>query len=96
MTLKIYTIYDAKSMTYETPICWRARGEAIRWYQDLINDPKSKLYHHPEDYDLFELGDYDQLKATLTPYKSSVPLGKATEFKKEPNATQISNESHIQ
>ena len=44
----------------------RARGEAMRAFQDAINDPNNKqLNAHPEDFDLYHVGDFDDQTGTL-------------------------------
>lgn len=95
MMLKIYSIYDAKSMAYETPICFRAKGEALRWFTELSNDPDKICRKFPEDFTLFELGDYDNEKGILHPYKDSVPLGKAIEFLKGDKDVPQRNGPHL-
>lgn len=38
----------------------RAKGEAIRSFQDAINNPQNQQLHaHPEDFDLYYIGDFD-------------------------------------
>jgi hypothetical protein len=40
--------------------CARAQGEAMRNFQDAINDPQNKqLYAHPDDFDLYVIGEMD-------------------------------------
>lgn len=38
----------------------RARGEALRNFTDVVNDPQSKhLHNHPQDFELWILGELD-------------------------------------
>lgn len=46
----------------------RAEGQAIRQFMDALADDKAgTLYKHPDDYDLYRIGKYDDNTATLHP-----------------------------
>lgn len=46
----------------------RAEGQAIRQFMDALADEKTGTLHtHPDDYDLYRIGTYDDNTATLTP-----------------------------
>ena len=46
--------------------CVRAEGEAIRGFQDAVNDPNNRqLNQHPEDFDLYVVGYFDDQTGTL-------------------------------
>ena len=48
----------------------RAKGEAIRPFQDAINNPQNaQLHAHPDDYDLYMVGTFDDETGELTPIK---------------------------
>lgn len=83
MILKIFTIHDAKSEAYLTPIYFRTKGEAIRAFTATVNDETSNFSKNPEDFTLFELGEYDDCKAKLSPHLTAIPIGKALEFVKQ-------------
>ena len=74
---KLYVLHDSKSETYTAPTVNPARGQAIRSFSDAVNEGKGVLSDHPEDFTLFEIGDYDELKGeiTLYPAKQSVVNG---------------------
>lgn len=65
MITKIYTVYDAAVGAFMTPFFARSHGEALRSFQDAINDPKSNLSRHLHDYSLFHIGDFDDGNADL-------------------------------
>lgn len=37
----------------------RAEGEAMRVFQDLLSNPQAPQHAHPEDYDLYLVGYFD-------------------------------------
>lgn len=62
-------IRDNKSDTFTPPSFFRHTGQAIRGFIDAIERPQpdqvSQLMHrYPADYDLFEIGTYDDNTGT--------------------------------
>ncbi|AXL14456.1 nonstructural protein [Microviridae sp.] len=76
----VTTIHDAKSEMYLNPVCGRTKGQAIREFQQEANNPESQLNKYPEDFTLFELGEYDDITGMMHPHKTPKPIGKALEF----------------
>lgn len=79
MKLKIYAVKDRQTDQYATPMFLIQNGQAIRSFTDEVNrkDENNPLYRHPDDFDLYELGDYDTNTAqfnTHTP--EQLALGK--------------------
>ena len=56
-----------------------ATGQAIRSFTDEINNPQkeNRLYGHPDDFDLYSLGEYDTHTGTFeTTQPTQVAIGK--------------------
>lgn len=88
MKTKAYSIFDSKVGSYCSPFFLRSKGEAIRVFTDLANDSKQNISKYPEDFVLFEIGDYDEETGLMIPYKSVMSVGCALEFKsKQESAT---------
>lgn len=83
MTSKIFTTYDSKAEAYLQPFFMKTRGEAIRGWQTVCNDPKTQFNQYPADFTLFEIGEYDETTGQITPYQAKVSLGVALEFLKD-------------
>lgn len=67
MKYLIMTIKDRAVEAYQPIACTRAEGEAIRGFQDAINNPQNGiLYNHPDDYDLYLLGTFDDETGEIT------------------------------
>lgn len=60
----------------------RAEGEAIRAFQDAINKNENPMHMHPEDYDLYVLGTYDDNTGTITPATpKQIAIGKQLSYR---------------
>ena len=59
MKLIVFSVYDEKAKIFHQPFYFNQRGEAVRTFQDLVQDQKSVISKHPEDYKLYQLGTYD-------------------------------------
>jgi len=72
-------VHDRSINAYINLHCVRAEGQAIRQFQDAINDPQAgSLHKHPDDYDLYKIGEYidDDGTIELLPHKQKIADGK--------------------
>lgn len=81
--LKIFAIYDSKAHYYRRPFFMKTKGEAVRGFVDVVNDGKSEISLHPEDFTLFHIGDYDEDRGKVTDLGTNVSLGVAVEYLRE-------------
>lgn len=71
MIYRIFAIRDRAADLYGQPFYTQSTGIAIRSFTDEVNrdDPNNNLAKHPEDFDLFSLGEFDdntgEFKTTL-------------------------------
>lgn len=65
MLLKMFCVRDTKAEAYDRPFYAESRGTAIRSFGDAANDSSHPFNKHPEDYVLFELGEYDTDSANI-------------------------------
>lgn len=85
MTIKkIYAVRDSKSETYTAPMLFATKGEAVRNFTEQTNSSESMLSAHPNDFCLFELGEYDLTTAEILPHPSPISVGLAADFKTVP------------
>lgn len=82
MIYKIFTVYDSKVEAYLQPFFMRSKGEAIRAFSELVNDPQHNFSKYPSDFTLFELAEFTDETAGLFPLKTPVSLGVGIEFVK--------------
>lgn len=63
---KIYTIFDTKLEIFYSPFVMRTDEAAIRAFADIVNRGESDISNHPEDFTLFQIGDWDKETAKIT------------------------------
>lgn len=80
MVLKVFTVFDSKAEAYLNPIYFQTKGQAIRAFSDTAKDGQSMISKHPQDYTLFEIGEYDQLKGEINMYSAKVSCGNGVEL----------------
>ena len=61
MKLKIFAVRDRATDQFGTPMFLMAIGQAVRSFTDEVNrmDKDNQLYLHPDDFDLYTLGEFD-------------------------------------
>jgi len=79
MRYKIFTVRDRAIDAYGQPFYATSVGGAVRSFSDEINRPadNNQLAKHPEDFDLFLLGEYDDQTGEFdTTRPAQVAVGK--------------------
>lgn len=66
MKLIAVSVFDLATETYGRPFFVPHVGAAIRSFMDEVNRDDSELGKHPSDYDLFEVGAFDDNTGTFT------------------------------
>lgn len=66
MKHRLYAVYDSKGGSYTIPFFDHAEGRALRTFKDCCNDPEHQFGKHPEDYTLFDVGQYDDDTGEIT------------------------------
>lgn len=76
--LFVCAVRDRAVDSFGTPIFVVAVGQAVRSFADEINNRDSSFAKHPDDFDLYQLGMFDQDEGTLVPIGSPklVAVGK--------------------
>ncbi len=81
MNQTMFTVHDSKAMAFITPFFAPNIEVGIRSFEVACNDPATGFYHHPGDYTLFALGEYDQTTAKLSLLETPENLGMAIQYK---------------
>lgn len=66
MRYKVVCIRDRAVDAFGVPVFVAAVGQAIRSFTDEINNENSAFNKHPEDYDLYFVGEFDDSDGSFT------------------------------
>ena len=83
MKKTIYAIHDSAVGAYMQPFFMRSDNEARRAFREVVNDPQTNIHQTPGDYTLFAIGEYDESKGKLKPYRAMKSLGNALDYLEE-------------
>lgn len=60
--LIVVAVKDRLADVFSQPMYFATEGQAKRAFTDAINDPQNNMSRHPDDYDMFRLGTFDDSK----------------------------------
>lgn len=60
MKLVMCAVRDSALDAFVRPFCVPAVGAAVRGFSDEVNRSESEMNKHPSDYELFEVGSFDE------------------------------------
>lgn len=75
--MQIFSIYDKKAQAYMSPFYYHQKGQALRAFEDAVNDPQTPFTKHPEDFQLFHIGEWNDSTGKITPLSNPVPIEEA-------------------
>jgi len=78
--LQVFSVFDAKTMAYLTPVYMHTKGEMLRAMVDCYNLPDHQFRRHPSDYTVFHLGEYDDQDASFNLLTPKLTLGTIEEI----------------
>lgn len=69
MKMKMYSVFDSKISAFSRPFYSFKDASAIREFSDAVNhvDPNNQWNKHPEDFQLFCLGEFDDITGEIIP-----------------------------
>lgn len=79
MITKIFSVYDVKTQAYMTPFFSATPGSAIRSFTDAAVNPDSIVAAHPEDFHLYEIGEFNDQTGELGSHEPHA-LGTAVSY----------------
>lgn len=65
--LKVCAVRDRQTASFGLPVVTVTTGVAIRSFIDQVNQDGTQFNQHPEDYDLYQVGEFDDVNGTLIP-----------------------------
>lgn len=74
MILQVYSIYDKRARVYQGMICFTNDDVALRYFSDLLKDKNSMIGAHPEDYIIFNIGQFNDTFGKFSNHKTFVEI----------------------
>lgn len=59
MIVKVFAVFDKKAEAFMAPFTFPNIGQGVRAFGDVVNRNGSGIARHPEDYDLYDLGSFN-------------------------------------
>lgn len=82
MKTKVFSVYDHKAAVYGTPFFMPNVAMAVRAFTDLVEDNRTMVSKHPEDFVLYQVGEFDDDRGVLNALDPKIDLGTASNFVK--------------
>lgn len=79
---KLFSVKDNKAHSFGKIIQLPHQADATRMLHRLTNDDNVQISMFPEDYDLFELGEYDSQTGEIITHEQPKFIVGAVSFKK--------------
>lgn len=76
----MFCIKDRAVNTWGDPFAQPSEQHAKRWFRDLVNDEKTPFAQHPDDYDLYSVGEYDDDGGILDPIEHPVLVARGKDL----------------
>lgn len=67
--MKLSALYDRATEAHAAIMTTRTRAEAIRSFKEACKNPETPIHQNPSDYELWELGEYNEETGEITPNK---------------------------
>lgn len=74
MTKPVIAVFDKKTGLFDQPFTVRRNGEAIREWEHVLQSKDNRYGKNPEDYDLFQIANYDETLGLITPISPHIHL----------------------
>lgn len=82
--MKIISVKDMKAKLFLQPTFQRSVHDATRSFEVIVNEPDNMISKFPDDFRLYQIGEFDQDSGVITETNPPLDLGAASEFKKRP------------
>lgn len=89
MNLTVVSVRDSKANAYGIPVCVPTVAAAVRSFSDQINGQDSTLTKHPQDFDLFVLGTFDDNTGIFTTHVPELVVTGMSLVSRQPNPGQL-------
>lgn len=77
---KIYAIKDQAIEAFSQPFFVQAQGQAVRMFMDETKNEQSQLNKHPQDFELWYLGEFNEQDGVITAATNIERVARAIDF----------------
>lgn len=77
---KVFSVYDNKAEAFMQPFFADTVGLALRAFQQNTENKDSVLNKYPNDFVLYEIGQFNDITGELENYETNKNLGIAIEY----------------
>lgn len=77
----LVALYDRATESFAPVMTVHTRAEAIRSFRQAMNDPQTPMYNHPTDYELHQIGNYDDQSGRIEPTLPTTVIARGEDFK---------------
>lgn len=88
MTYLIFSILDVKAHLFGPPFYSRHTGEALRNFTELVNDDRSTVSKYPADFQLVQLGTFNDEDGSFTTIKP-IYMGSGDQYENPKTQLQL-------
>lgn len=76
----LFTVRDVKAENFANPFVCESKGVAMRMFGDVVADAKTMFSQHPEDFALYQLGEFDMETGVIKGLDTPLHICNATEL----------------
>lgn len=80
VTLAVFSVRDLKAAQYGQPFALANRAVAVRTFTSWCQDTSSFFAKYPHDFELFQVGEFDQTTGRLLTYDTPDYVCRASEL----------------
>lgn len=66
MKMQLIAVRDLAAQAFMQPSFVHATGVAVREFGDVVNNPEQPISRHPDDYEMYFLGEFDDSDGSFT------------------------------
>jgi len=84
MKYKIFVVFDGKTKSWGLPFLKDFTANALREWSEIasdVSDKNNQIAKYPDDFTLFEIGEYNRMDGSIIMYETKYSLGLASEQK---------------
>lgn len=78
----MYAVYDSKAKAFCRPFFAAVEAVALRAFEGGANDPENEIGRHPNDFSLFQVGEFDDDTGVVRPLEQHINFGLASQFRR--------------